>query len=264
MQIQLPWNLRRWPCSSCVALTLAAAPLWADAQAVCGQPVYLTLETGHMGIAGPIADILRRQQVRATFFAAQDPTQSHDGSLGNTWGTWWKSMAGQGHEFASLTYDHVVWQSDLPGYKPNFRVKVMSGTFAGREFTYDPQKYCAQIERAARRLEDFTEKKSLPLVRAPSGRVSQRVVDAANSCGYSVVGWARSGYLDVTTPLSNMINAIKEGDILNATLGSQSRNDGWLLANLEPLIIGLKGRGLCFETLRKHPAYVQWISSHGG
>jgi hypothetical protein len=31
---------------------------------------------------------------------------------------------------------------------------------------------------------------------------------------------------------------------------------------LEPLIVGLKARGFCFETLRTHPAYQGWVSSH--
>jgi peptidoglycan/xylan/chitin deacetylase (PgdA/CDA1 family) len=32
---------------------------------------------------------------------------------------------------------------------------------------------------------------------------------------------------------------------------------------LEPLIEGLKARGLCFATLRGHPAYADWIAMHG-
>jgi peptidoglycan/xylan/chitin deacetylase (PgdA/CDA1 family) len=30
---------------------------------------------------------------------------------------------------------------------------------------------------------------------------------------------------------------------------------------LEPLIEGLKARGLCFETLREHPAYRDWLAA---
>jgi peptidoglycan/xylan/chitin deacetylase (PgdA/CDA1 family) len=33
---------------------------------------------------------------------------------------------------------------------------------------------------------------------------------------------------------------------------------------LEPLIVGLKERGFCFQTLREHPAYQGWITAHGG
>jgi len=30
---------------------------------------------------------------------------------------------------------------------------------------------------------------------------------------------------------------------------------------LEPLIVGLKKRGLCFATLREHPTYQRWVAS---
>jgi peptidoglycan/xylan/chitin deacetylase (PgdA/CDA1 family) len=38
-----------------------------------------------------------------------------------------------------------------------------------------------------------------------------------------------------------------------AHLGIWSRQDPWAPAVLEPLITGLKARGLCFATLREHP-----------
>ena len=40
-----------------------------------------------------------------------------------------------------------------------------------------------------------------------------------------------------------------------AHLGIWSRQDAWATAVLEPLIVGLKARGLCFATLREHPQY---------
>ena len=76
-------------------------PTWATAQNACKNPVYLTLDTGHMDVAPMMADVLRRQQVKVTFFVANERTKTGDGSLGNAWGTWWKSVAAQGHEFAS-------------------------------------------------------------------------------------------------------------------------------------------------------------------
>ena len=48
---------------------------------------------------------------------------------------------------------------------------------------------------------------------------------------------------------------VKPGDILLAHLGIWSRRDPWAPAVLEPLIVGLKQRGLCFATLREHPRY---------
>jgi peptidoglycan/xylan/chitin deacetylase (PgdA/CDA1 family) len=87
----------------------------AAAPAACTRPLYLTFDTGHMGVAELIADVLRRQQVRVTFFAAHEPTQVGDGSLGEHWAPWWRERAAEGHEFASHTFDHVYWQADLPG-----------------------------------------------------------------------------------------------------------------------------------------------------
>lgn len=52
----------------------------------CKKPVYLTFDTGHMAVAPVIADILARQKVVVTFFAANEKTKEGDGSLGEHWG----------------------------------------------------------------------------------------------------------------------------------------------------------------------------------
>ena len=73
---------------------IAAGALSTGARAqvrsqTCDAPVYLTFDTGHMGIANLVADVLRRQQVRVTFFSANERTQEGDGSLSRYWGPWW-------------------------------------------------------------------------------------------------------------------------------------------------------------------------------
>ena len=78
------------------------------------KPVYLTFDTGHMGVAPLVADVLKARGVRATFFAAQEGTKEGDGTLGKHWAPWWKARAAEGHEFASHTWDHAYWQADLP------------------------------------------------------------------------------------------------------------------------------------------------------
>ena len=90
-----------------------------------------------MGTAPLIADVLKRQNVKVTFFAANERTQTGDGSLGNGWAPWWKARAAEGHEFASHTYDHVYWRGDVKSTEPRFRVKASSGALEGREFTWD-------------------------------------------------------------------------------------------------------------------------------
>ena len=60
----------------------------ATAQTRCDKPVYLTLDTGHMGIAPLVADVLKRQDVRVTFFGAAERTQTEGDSLDNHWAGW--------------------------------------------------------------------------------------------------------------------------------------------------------------------------------
>jgi len=40
-------------------------------------------------------------------------------------------------------------------------------------------------------------------------------------------------------------------------LGIWSRKEPWAPAVLEPLIVGLQARGMCFATLREHPQFAK-------
>jgi peptidoglycan/xylan/chitin deacetylase (PgdA/CDA1 family) len=246
------------------ALLLAAAA--AQAQP-CDKPVYLTFDTGHMGVAPLIAEVLNRQQVKVTFFAANEKTQQGDGSLGAHWAPWWKARAAEGHEFASHTWDHTYWRADLPDGR--FRVRPSAGPESGRESTWTAADYCGELTKAARRLEEITGRKALPLFRAPGGKTSPKLVAAARSCGYAHVGWAPAGFLGDELPSESAPNAqllnkalrdIRAGDVLVAHLGIWSRKDPWAPAVLEPLITGLKQKGFCFATLRDHPDYRDWVA----
>jgi hypothetical protein len=55
--------------------------------------------------------------------------------------------------------------------------------------------------------------------------------------------------------LERALRDIRAGDVLVAHLGIWSRQQAWAPAVLEPLIVGLKARGLCFATLREHPQF---------
>ena len=88
-------------------VAISAHPSRATAKKSCEKPVYLTFDTGHMGVAPLIAEVLERQHVKVTYFAANERTQQGDGTLGQHWATWWKARADEGHEFASHTYYHV-------------------------------------------------------------------------------------------------------------------------------------------------------------
>ena len=92
-----------------------------SAQQECAKPVYLTFDTGHMGVARLVGDVLERQGVLATFFIANESTRTGGTSLDDEWAPWWREMTGRGHRFGSHTYDHVYWLADLPDGR--FRVK---------------------------------------------------------------------------------------------------------------------------------------------
>jgi peptidoglycan/xylan/chitin deacetylase (PgdA/CDA1 family) len=237
--------------------------------AACKRPVYLTFDTGHMGTAPLIAQVLQRQQVKVTFFAANEKTQQGDGSLGEHWAAWWRARGAEGHAFASHTWDHVYWRADLDGPGAvRFRMRPSAGQQAGQDLFWSAPQYCDNLRQAASRLQALTGQAPLPLFRAPGGKTSARLLQAARQCGFSHVGWADAGFLGDELPserysnahlLQKALKSIQPGDILMAHLGIWSRQDPWAPAVLEPLIVGLKARGLCFATLREHPQYRDWV-----
>jgi peptidoglycan/xylan/chitin deacetylase (PgdA/CDA1 family) len=251
--------------------TLALALSFAGVTAVfclaqaCSRPVYLTFDTGHMGVAEHVAAVLRRQGVVATFFLADEPTAplaAGGSSLDERWAPWWRARADEGHAFGSHTWDHLVHVADLPDGRMRFR-HSLRGRPAG-EVVLDAAGYCAQIRKSALRFEQMTGRPMLPIFRAPAGRTSPALLAAARACGYAHVGWPKSGFLGDELDssrhpnpalLERALRDIREGDILLAHLGIWSRRDPWAPAVLEPLIVGLKARGLCFARLDAHPEY---------
>ncbi len=150
-------------------------------------------------------------------------------------------------------------------------MRPSAGPRAGQEFTVTAQQYCAEIARSEARLKEITGQPPLPLFRAPGGKTSARLLEAAKRCGYAHVGWSPAGFLGDELPserysnpalLRQALERIRPGDILLAHLGIWSRKDPWAPAVLEPLIEGLKSRGFCFRTLRDHPGYQGWIAAH--
>ena len=234
------------------------------------KPLYLSFDTGHMGVAPLVAEVLARQQVRVTFFVANEATQEGDGSLGEHWAPWWRARAAEGHAFASHTWSHTYWRGDLgTSAAPAFRVKPSAGPRAGQTYVLSAEGYCAEIAQAADRLQQITGKKPLPLFRAPGGKTSPALLAAARSCGWAHVGWSPAGFLGDELPserfsnkalLAQALQRIRSGDILLAHLGIWSRKDAWAPAVLEPLLVGLKERGFCFRTLDTHPEYREWIT----
>ncbi len=243
-----------------MVVALAAAAAAPAGAAGCDKPVYLTFDTGHMGVAPLVAEVLQRQQVKATFFLANEPTRSGGASLDDEWAPWWRARAAEGHAFGSHTWDHETWLADVPG---GFRMKATA--LPGNPIaTLSAAQYCEQLRKPAQRFQALTGQAMLPLFRAPAGKTSPALLKAAEDCGFRHVGWAPAGFLGDELPserfpneqlLRKALRDVRPGDILVAHLGIWSRRDPWAPAVLEPLIEGLKHKGFCFATLREHPAY---------
>lgn len=253
--------MRRAASRVLAAVLVAALAAQADA-AGCDKPVYLTLDTGHMGVAPLVAEVLARQQVKASFFLANERTLTDGSSLDDEWAPWWKARAAEGHLFGSHTFDHVYWVADAPG--GGFRVRPSAGPNAGKLLTWTAAEYCAELRRPAERFRAMTGQAMAPLFRAPGGKISPALLAAAKACGWTHVPWSAAGFLGDELPSDRYPNAqllqraldhIRPGDVMLAHLGIWSRQDPWAPAVLEPLIVGLKQRGFCFATLRDHPAY---------
>lgn len=259
--------------SSCVLL-LSWLPIWAvshaapQAAAACDKVTYLTFDTGHMEIAPLVADILKRQDVRVTFFLANEKTKTGGGSLDDQWQDWWKQRSLEGHAFGSHTYDHVYWLADLPNNQ--FKVRASAGPTKGKVRTITANEYCEELNRSATRYTEMTGLTMQPVFRAAGGKTSPALLKAARQCGYQHAGWSNAGFLGDELPsdkypnqrlLAQSLRNIKDGDILMAHLGIWSRKDPWAPAVLEPLIVGLKGKGFCFKTLAEHPDYAEYLST---
>ena len=244
--------------SKAAALVLMVAA-GSAAAAPCDRPVYLTFDTGHMAVAPLIADVLARHQVKVTFFLANEKTRTGGSSLDDTWAPWWKERVAEGHAFGSHTWDHDSWLADT---SQGLRTRPSMGPEAGKARVLDAAAYCRELERPAQRFQAMTGQRMGSIFRAPGGKTSPALLAAAKGCGWQHVGWAPAGFLGDELPsdrfpnvqlLERALRDIRTGDVLVAHLGIWSRQDAWAPAVLEPLIVGLKARGLCFATLREHP-----------
>jgi peptidoglycan/xylan/chitin deacetylase (PgdA/CDA1 family) len=247
---------------------LAASNVQASA-APCDKPVYLTIDTGHMGVAPLVAEVLQRQNVKATFFLANEKTMAvgerHEGStLDDQWAPWWKALAAQGHDFGSHTWNHAIWRGDAKGGQGAFQFKPTAGERAGQVVTMTAREYCEELARPARRFEQMTGQPMRAIFRSAGGKTSPGLLAAAQACGWRHVPWSSAGFLGDELPseaysnkllLERALKSVQPGDILLMHLGIWSRKDPWAPTVLEPLIVGLKARGLCFATLKAHPDY---------
>ena len=205
------------------ALALAAAGAAAAQQ--CRGHVYLTLDTGNMSRAEEIAAILRRHQVRATFFLANEKTPRGDFSLDPSWAAYWKARADEGHAFGSHTWRHGRFVADDAAgvrYRPQF------GDDAGRTMTLAPAALCDELRRVERAFAAHAGRGLDAVWRAPGGQATPKALAAASECGFAHVRWADAGFLGDELPserypnrelLARALRDIRDGDVLMAHLG---------------------------------------------
>lgn len=252
-----------------VAFSQAQAQLTPTAHpSACKGTVYLTFDTGHMGVAELVEQVLARQQVKATFFLADEPTLTGGSSLDAQWAPWWRRMAQAGHRFGSHTLHHDYWKADLPGGR--LRIQASAGPMAGQGQDWSVADYCRSLDGVRDRFKAMTGQALLPLFRAPGGKTSAALLAAGKTCGYDHVPWTANGFLGDELSSERFPNAkllqqsvarVRDGEIMLAHLGIRSRQDPWAPAVLEPLVSGLKAKGYCFATIDQHPRYQAWLQS---
>jgi peptidoglycan/xylan/chitin deacetylase (PgdA/CDA1 family) len=237
----------------------------ASTPSQCRGQVYLTLDTGNMRDAELIAGILRRHQVRATFFLANEATPRGDHSLDASWAEYWRARVAEGHAFGSHTFDHVYLREGTAAQRSTaaFIARPEFGQQAGRDLRWGGTELCTELRRVEERFRVLTARGLDPIWRAPGGKAPVSAMRSAAECGFAHVHWAAAGFLGDELPsdrfpndrlLAQALASIRSGDILMAHLGIWSRKDPYA-PMLDPLIAGLKARGFCFATIPEHPDY---------
>jgi peptidoglycan/xylan/chitin deacetylase (PgdA/CDA1 family) len=230
---------------SCFLFLVSSA---AHAQS-CKGTVYLTIDTGHMEPAEAMAAILKKHQVKATFFLANEKTKRGDTSLDPSWAPFWRGLVADAHRFGSHTWRHWYFRGDPSPSTVNY--VAWSGN--GRE-TLDQAAFCAELKRPEDAFRAMTGQGFSPIWRAPGGKLTANTQRMAKACGYTHVAWSDAGFSGDELPsdkfpsdalIKKQIATIRDGDILLWHLGIWSRKDP-LWPRLEDLILGLKARGLCF------------------
>lgn len=247
---------RSLACSLTAVLAAGAAGAQeAQAQEAGCQPLYLVFATGDMHSARQMAPVLQRAKVKATFFAGNSPTVEGDSALSRQWGEWWRQIADDGHALAVQPWDLPLLRGDMPARRGGgFRVKVQTGVLAGKDYTWDGDKYCNSLAEADRWMSFYGGRDALPLFHAPGGVMSAKLEKAARACGYAHVPWPEN--------FLNGENA-QSGAIVLSHLGAHSGQDGEAAAAaFGKMLEGLQARGFCFKTLDEHPDYQQWVKQH--
>jgi peptidoglycan/xylan/chitin deacetylase (PgdA/CDA1 family) len=144
-------------------------------------------------------------------------------------------------------------------------VKSQFGEYAGKVRLISQEQVCRDIKAVDERFKKMTGQNISLMWRAPGGKTSSQLLQMGLQCGFAHIAWSEAGFLGDELPsdkysnqwlLERALKNIRQGDILMAHLGIWSRKDPWAPAVLEPLIVGLKQKGFCFDLLnpqQQHP-----------
>ena len=237
-----------------LSLVLGALPAAAQTAPSCAAgTVYLTIDTGWGRQAEQIADILKRHNVRATLFVANEPTFTGQRSLDPSWAAFWRARVAEGHVFASHTDRHWYFRGDAGPGRTRYASRGREG-----QTVLDQAALCRELEQPIERLRALApDAVVLPLWRAPGGITTPGALRMAEACGLHHQGWTAHGFLgdelsSETYPNEALarraLSTIRDGEVLVMHWGIRSRRDPY--ANvLEEVITGLQARGFCFATL---------------
>lgn len=236
-------------CSFLLGLALTGvAPLAAGD--ICRGTLYLSFDTGGMHQAEHIAKILADENIRATFFLANETTFRGDRALDPAWDGYWRKLADAGHAFGNHTWSHYTLRRD----SGNRTIVAANGGETG----LDQKQFCEELSKVDASFRRATGRRLSGLWRAPGGRTTPQTVRWAAACGYPLhVHWDEAGFIGDELPSEQYPNAmlleralhnIRAGDVLMMHLGIYSRKEP-AAAILKPLIQGLKAKGYCFATL---------------
>lgn len=223
----------------------------------CSGTVYLTIDTGHMEPAEEIAAILKKHDVKATFFLANEKTKRGPMSLDPAWTSFWRARADEGHAFGSHTWRHAYFRGDA-GDKVSY---VPWGAKVGEML--DQQQVCAEIKQSETAFKTMTGRGFDGIWRAPGGKLTSNTIRFAEACGYKHVAWSPAGFsgdelssekFPSDALVAKQLREIKDGDVLLWHLGIWSRRDA-LYPKLDTLIAGLKTKKFCFARITDNPRW---------
>ena len=241
-----------------IASVLVALVSGSVDAATCAGTVYLTIDTGNMQPAEEMASVLKKHEIKATFFLANEKTKRGDTSLDPSWTAFWKSRADEGHAFGSHTWRHWVFRRDIGNDKVGY---VPVGATSGE--TLDAAGLCAELRQPEAAFRKMTGRGFDGIWRAPGGKLTANATKFAKTCGFDHVPWTPAGFSGDELPsekfpsdalIKAQIRNIKDGDILLWHLGIWSRKDP-LYPRLDELITGLKAKGLCFARITEHQSW---------